>query len=71
VVLDHRVGAGEDEPHVAVIRPAYEVRRAPVRAMDLQDLGILVRRSDTVAPDHQPIPHAPVHARNPLTGDAH
>ena len=42
-MLDERVRPGEDHSHMAVIRPAHDEGRTPVRSADLEDLPVTAR----------------------------
>jgi hypothetical protein len=64
-VLDERVRAREHQTLLTGVRPADEVRRAPVLVTYLENLGVAIMVSDTVAVDDQAISNRCEHGSNP------
>jgi hypothetical protein len=64
-VLDERVRAREHQTLLTGVRPADEVRRAPVLVTYLENLGVAIMVSNTVAVDDQAISNRCEHGSNP------
>jgi hypothetical protein len=61
IVLDGCVRTGKEQTLMTVVAPANEIGRAPVGAVDLEDLGVAVGLADVVALDDETISDADVH----------
>ena len=55
-MLNDCVLSGVDQADVTVIRPPHEIRRRPILAMDLEDLGVSFVLAHTVTRDDEPVP---------------
>lgn len=63
--MDRCVRSRKEERLVAAVFPSYDVGRATVRPVDLENLAVLVRLPYMVALDDDPVPNACLHGSLP------